>query len=86
MPTYNPLDKPVSSGFVFNPPKPCRVCGEAIDTRRAALSKSTCLECQADLDKQNPTQHLVAIPYNKGAYQYIHNPAELFQTNPKQPR
>lgn len=67
-------------------PKPCRICGEAIDPRRAALEKTTCIECQADLDRLHPTQHLVAIPYGKGAYQYIHDPADLFNTNQKEPR
>jgi hypothetical protein len=28
----------------------------------------------------------VAIPYSKGAYQLIHNPADMFMTNPKNVR
>lgn len=71
---------------VIVPTTPCRICGEQINPQRAALEKKTCIACQADLDRTEPVKHLVAIPYSKGAYQYIHNPAELFQTNPKQPR
>jgi hypothetical protein len=67
-------------GFV---PKPCRICGETIDPRRAALEKTTCIDCQVDLDRTNPVRHLVAIPYGKGAYQYIHDPKDLFNTNQK---
>ena len=76
----------VRDPYATLPPKPCRICGEPIQPARARLEKTTCLECQADLDLSEPTQHLIAIPYNKGAYQYIHNPADLFGTNPKQPR
>ena len=73
-------------GFVRSPDKPCRICGDAIYPRRVLLEKTTCLACQADLDKTEPIKHTVAIPYNKGAYQHIHNPADLFNTNPKEPR
>ena len=85
-------DIPAPSGIVrrdpyaLKPATPCRICGESIDPRRVMLEKTTCLDCQADLDRTEPVKHLIAIPYSKGAYQYIHNPAELFQTNPKQPR
>jgi len=75
MPSRNP--------YALKPAKPCRICGEAIGYARAALEKTTCLDCQADLDRTDPVQHCIAIPYNKGAYQYIHNPADLFGTNPK---
>ncbi len=90
MPNTTP-DKPTPHRSVRIPPAPlaatpCRICGEAIDPRRAALEKTTCLDCQVDLDRLHPVKHLVAIPYSKGAYQHIYNPAELFQTNPKQPR
>lgn len=68
------------------PATPCRICGDAIPPRRVLLEKTTCITCQADLDKTEPVVHTVAIPYNKGAYQYIHNPKDLFQTNPKEPR
>jgi hypothetical protein len=73
----------ITKGYVFNPPKPCRICGETITPARALLEKTTCLDCQVDLDKTEPVKHTVAIPYNKGAYQHIYNPADLFGTNPK---
>jgi hypothetical protein len=50
------------------------------------LGKTTCIECQADLDRLYPTHHTVAIPYSKGAYQHIYDPADLFNTNPKEQR
>lgn len=79
---FNP-NKSATRGVV---PKPCRICGDHIGYRRQRIGKATCLDCQADLDRTEPTKHLIAIPYNKGAYQYIHDPADLFGTNPKQPR
>ena len=66
--------------------KPCRICNDAINPARAALGKTTCIECQADLDRLYPTHHTVAIPYSKGAYQHIYDPADLFNTNPKEQR
>jgi hypothetical protein len=81
--TITSLDFPTSCRFVQ---KPCRICNEILDPRRAALEKTTCLECQADLDKTEPVKHTIAIPYNKGAYQYIHDPQDLFNTNPKEQR
>lgn len=90
-----PYDIPAPSGFVrplrrnpyeTKPSTKCRICGDSIPFKRQKLGKLTCLPCQQDLDHTEPTQHLVAIPYNKGAYQYIHNPLDLFQTNPKEPR
>lgn len=73
----------VRDPYATRPPKPCRICGEAIPPARLLLEKTTCLPCQQDLDITEPVRHLVAIPYNKGAYQHIHNPADLFGTNPK---
>jgi hypothetical protein len=73
----------MTNPYARKSPTPCRICGEAISPRRVILEKTTCLDCQNDLDKTEPTQHCIAIPYNKGAYQYIHNPADLFGTNPK---
>jgi hypothetical protein len=67
-------------------PKPCRICNDAINPARAELGKTTCIECQVDLDRQYPVKHLVAIPYSKGAYQHIYNPKDLFNTNPKEQR
>jgi hypothetical protein len=72
--------------FATLPPKPCRCCGKAIPFKRSRLGKTTCLPCQQDLDITEPVKHTVAIAYNKGAYQHIYNPADLFNTNPKQPR
>lgn len=68
------------------PRTPCRLCGISINPARAELGKTTCIECQQDLDVTEPVKHLVAIPYGKGAYQHIYNPADLFDTNSKQPR
>ena len=65
---------------------PVRLCGTAINPARAELGKTTCIECQQDLDVTEPVKHLVAIPYGKGAYQHIYNPADLIDTNTKQPR
>ncbi len=82
-------DKTASHGIVRSDPyatlpaTPCRICGNAIQPARANLEKTTCLDCQADLDRQQPVKHTIAIPYAKGAYQYIHDPKDLFQTNPK---
>lgn len=59
-------------------------CGNEISTARYALGYRTCLQCGDKQAKQ--VKHLIAIPYSKGAYQYIHNPKDLFQTNPKQVR
>lgn len=72
--------------FAPKPPVLCTECREPIDHRRANLGKTTCFDCQAVIDRTNPVKHLVAIPYNKGAYQHIHDPADLFSTNPKDPR
>lgn len=96
MPTTT-RDIPAPSGFVQPkrakrnpyatlPATLCRICGDNIPHQRQRLGKTTCIDCQADLDRTEPTPHLIAIPYNKGAYQYIHNPRDLFQTNPKEPR
>jgi hypothetical protein len=83
MPTLTNITAPcgeVQSG------KPCRICGVDIAPLRAALEKTTCIDCQIDLDRTQPVKHLIAIPYGKGAYQYIHNPQDLFLTNQKDPR
>jgi ribosomal protein L37AE/L43A len=59
-------------------------CKEEIPAARYALGYLTCLRCGDRQAKQ--VKHLIAIPYSKGAYQYIHNPKDLFQTNPKEVR
>jgi hypothetical protein len=44
-----------------------------------------CLPCgDAEAHKESKRKaSMVQIPYSKGAYQYIHNPADLRTTNPK---
>ena len=60
----------------------CRKCGDDIDLRRSSLGYSTCLACGEAEARQK--QHVVQIPFSKGAYQYIHDPvSELRITNPK---
>ena len=63
----------------------CVVCGTHVDHRRAALGYKLCLWCGEDAAKAESKQKasMVQIPYNKGAYQYIYNPADLIGTNPK---
>lgn len=41
-----------------------------------------CAEVTAAQEKKRKAS-MVQIPYSKGAYQYINNPADLFHTNPK---
>lgn len=41
-----------------------------------------CGEAAANTERRRKAS-MVQIPYSKGAYQYIHNPADLFHTNPK---
>lgn len=45
----------------------------------------TCVGCGEEAAKTEMKRKasMVQIPYSKGAYQYIHNPADLFHTNPK---
>jgi hypothetical protein len=60
------------------------ICGEQFSEARFALGYRVCLDCG---DKQaRGRKFTVAIPYGKGAYQLIHNPADLFNTNQKQTR
>ena len=61
-------------------------CDTYVDSKRAdILNQSnrllTCLKCGDAIAKGK--KHIVQIPYSKGAYQYIHNPQDLFFTNPK---
>jgi hypothetical protein len=56
-------------------------CGEEIEQGRWALGYRVCLECGDSIAKQK--KWTVAIPYSKGAYQLIHDPKDLFFTNPK---
>lgn len=69
----------------------CQVCAwERVPYARAQRCKAdkaliTCEKC-GELAAKVETKRkasMVQIPYSKGAYQYIHNPADLFHTNPK---
>ena len=78
MPTTTPnISAP--SGIV---PKPCRICGDHIDPRRAALGKFTCIECQVDLDRTQPVRHTI-VPMNKSNYIAVSDLSLLAQLNPK---
>jgi hypothetical protein len=46
------------------------------------ITCTKCGEAAANTEKRRKAS-MVQIPYSKGAYQYIHNPADLFHTNPK---
>ncbi len=63
----------------------CVVCGGSIGYERWKLGYKLCKFCgeAAAQDEKRRKASMVQIPYSKGAYQYIHNPADLFHTNPK---
>lgn len=67
----------------------CTECygGHVDDARAKHLIRNnlrmTCMQCGEKLAKDRAKSFTVAIPYGKGAYQYIHNPKDLFTTNPK---
>ena len=73
-------DIPASSGFVQT--KPCRICGDAIPPARANLSKTTCIDCQIDIERQQPTKHTI-VPLNKSNYIAVTDLSLLKQLNPK---
>jgi hypothetical protein len=56
-------------------------CGELIEEGRWDIGYRVCLGCGDSIAKQR--KFTVAIPYSKGAYQLIHDPKDLFFTNPK---
>jgi hypothetical protein len=56
-------------------------CGEEIEQGRWDIGYRVCLECGDSIAKER--KFTVAIPYSKGAYQLIHDPKDLFFTNPK---
>lgn len=56
-------------------------CGEEIEQGRWDIGYRVCLGCGDSIAKQR--KFTVAIPYSKGAYQLIHDPKDLFFTNPK---
>lgn len=69
----------------------CQVCAwEQVPYARAQrcindkvlITCTGCGEAAANTEKRRKAS-MVQIPYSKGAYQYIHNPADLFHTNPK---
>jgi hypothetical protein len=60
----------------------CLLCGDEYDLERMTkMGFKVCMPCGEELAKER--KFTVAIPYNKGAYQLIHNPKDLFFTNPK---
>jgi len=63
---------------------PCRECGDPVKQGRWDLGYRTCLLCGDDIAKER--KFTVAIPYGKGAYQLIHDPKDLFNTNQKNTR
>lgn len=64
----------------------CVRCGDDIHSSRFALGYRLCLFCGEEQATQDRKSWCVSIPYSKGAYQLITNPADLLGTNPKQPR
>ena len=64
----------------------CKVCGDdsSLTQKRFAKGYTTCIEHGDLLAKQR--KFTVAIPYGKGAYQLIHDPSDLFNTNQKNTR
>ena len=64
----------------------CRMCGDEIDPPARAQLIPLCLWCGEEQAIQERASWCVSIPYSKGAYQLITNPADLLGTNPKQPR
>jgi hypothetical protein len=59
----------------------CKVCNELFPTARKKLGYDNCTK-----HGEGRRTFTVAIPYSKGAYQLIHNPADMFITNPKNVR
>jgi len=67
----------------------CTMCvGGQVEPERADLLKDqnkplTCKPCGNKLAILQAAKYTVAIPYNKGAYQFIYDPADMVITNPK---
>ena len=55
----------------------CVLCYDPIPKGRADMNHVTCIPCQEIEDRKNPQVHTVTIGFNKGAYQYVHNPDDL---------
>ena len=61
----------------------CRKCNDTVSKARWDLGYRICLDCGDRVAQIKAKTFCVAIPFNKGAYQYIHNPSDLKITNPK---
>lgn len=61
---------------------PCRICGNPIQHRRVLLEKTTCIDCQADLDKTEPVRHTI-VPLHKSNYIPVFNREDLKGINNK---
>ena len=61
----------------------CRKCDNKVAKKRWDLGYKVCMPCGDEIANRVVRGFTVAIPFNKGAYQYIHNPKELLTTNPK---
>ena len=59
----------------------CWGCGEEVYYKRWELGHRLCMPCGEAEAKR--VKHCIAIPYSKGAYQYISNAELMKQTNPK---
>ena len=59
----------------------CHECGDEVAKGRWDLGYKTCLFCGEEQARM--VRFTIAIPYSKGAYQLIHDPKDLFNTNPK---
>jgi hypothetical protein len=64
----------------------CAICGDDYPAERAQLGYRFCLPCGEARAREERASWCVSIPYSKGAYQLITDPADLLGTNPKQPR
>lgn len=79
--------EPPPPSYRFDPAwRICCTCGDDFPVERHALGYNTCMPCGESIAKEARSSWCVAIPYSKGAYQLITDPADLFGTNPKQPR
>lgn len=68
--------------YALKPPKHCRICGDPLPYRRQKLGKTTCLDCQADLDLTEPPQRTI-VPLHKSNYIPVTDMETLTQLNPK---